>query len=227
MRYCLITSRSTDLLMYREIQPTWLILPSDFSCYLDFLTDVDVIVVDTDAIAEDAENFLATVKSSVGSAKGVIAVARRKFDPSVKSLIESGVDLVIGDESPKVFSAHLRAVVRRASNPLPHDLIRFQTLTLDFSTFRAYLTGLEISLTKTEFELLGILARSANQIVSRVTFYDRVFKTNSDTCRALDVHLCHLRRKLRGSDISIESVRSLGYRLVREVREQPMEKLQN
>lgn len=71
-----------------------------------------------------------------------------------------------------------------------------------------------IGLTAHEFRIFQLLARTPNKVFKRVEILDRVWTDSvSVTDRTVDVHISNLRRKLRGTRVSIETVIGTGYRL--------------
>ena len=75
--------------------------------------------------------------------------------------------------------------------------------------------GQPVPLRGQEFELLWVLAQHRNMVLSREQLlrlawgYDFVGQT-----RTVDVHVAQLRKKLRQSDLRIETVTGIGYKLV-------------
>ena len=70
----------------------------------------------------------------------------------------------------------------------------------------------EIQLTKKEFDLLYYLMRNIDTVLSRDMILNEVwdFSYDGDT-RIVDVHIFKLRSKLENSDITIDSLRGVGY----------------
>jgi two-component system response regulator CpxR len=74
----------------------------------------------------------------------------------------------------------------------------------------------QVEVTSVEYDVLDVLVRSAGKVVSRdeiaAVLYQRV---STPFERAIDVHVCHLRRKLETDGRTlIRSVRGVGYMLV-------------
>lgn len=69
------------------------------------------------------------------------------------------------------------------------------------------------ALTQKEFEILRFLTSRAGQPVTRQDLLDRVWESTIETgTRSLDTHMATLRAKL-GSDVTITTLRGIGYRL--------------
>jgi DNA-binding response OmpR family regulator len=109
--------------------------------------------------------------------------------------------------------ARVRALVRRASGPswapLSCGLI---VLHRDEGTARV--GDREVLLSPRERALLEMFLRRQGQILTRPEILLEVFGTENDPgTNVVDVHVAHLRQKLRGGGARIETLRGLGYRL--------------
>jgi two-component system response regulator MprA len=89
-------------------------------------------------------------------------------------------------------------------------------LNIDRDTRSVSRNGRRIELTKTEFNLLELLAEQAGLVVTREYIYDNVWGYNFETnSKSLDVYIGYLRRKLNAPDEvdPIRTVRGVGYSL--------------
>lgn len=87
-------------------------------------------------------------------------------------------------------------------------------VTIESSSRRASVDGLELHLTTVEFEILARLAGSAGQIVSRTRLVAEVFERQlNPEDRALDVHISRLRKKLGHHGSLIVTIRGEGHML--------------
>ncbi len=129
----------------------------------------------------------------------------------------AGLDLGADDYITKPFSvrevmARVRAVMRRVDE---NTATRYEDtkLTIDFADMRVVCTGTIIKLTRKEFSLLSMLAKSAGRVATRQQLLDNVwgYEYYGDT-RTLDVHIRRLRQKLGDCGDSIETVVGVGYR---------------
>jgi DNA-binding response OmpR family regulator len=74
--------------------------------------------------------------------------------------------------------------------------------------------GSPVALTDVEYDILEYLARAAGRIVPRAELTVALFRREATPFdRALDTHICNLRRKLGGHGHAIGTVRSVGYLL--------------
>jgi DNA-binding response OmpR family regulator len=94
---------------------------------------------------------------------------------------------------------------------------RLGDLHVDVRARRVSRQGIEIVLTRREFDILELLLRRAGDVISRDEFLDAVWGTDVNvTHRTVDTHMAALRRKLEGEAGNreyIQSVRGVGYRL--------------
>jgi DNA-binding response OmpR family regulator len=129
----------------------------------------------------------------------------------------SGLDLGADDYITKPFSirevvARVRAVLRRTDES---SIPRYEDgkMAIDFADMRVTCDGEQIKLTRKEFALLAMLARSAGRVATRQNLLDNVwgYQYFGDT-RTLDVHIRRLRQKLGDCADCIETVVGVGYR---------------
>jgi DNA-binding response OmpR family regulator len=89
------------------------------------------------------------------------------------------------------------------------------SLTIDPSRREARLDQQELVLRPKEFDLLTALAEHVGIVLSREQLLDLVWGYDfPGGTRTVDAHISHLRSRLRGSHLSIETLRGIGYKLV-------------
>ena len=133
-----------------------------------------------------------------------------------------GLDAGADDYLPKPFaskelSARIRALLRRTTPQHDDSKLVAGPLTIDRDTRSVMRAGRRIDLTKTEFNLLELLAEQSDIVISRDFIYEHVWGYNFETSsKSLDVYVGYLRRKLNapGEDDLIRTVRGIGYSLV-------------
>ncbi|NDD18207.1 MAG: DNA-binding response regulator [Acidimicrobiia bacterium] len=111
-------------------------------------------------------------------------------------------------------SARVRALLRRNAVPESGADVTVGSISLNRDTRNVERNGRRIELTKTEFNLLELLADQAGLVVSRETIYENVWGYNFETnSKSLDVYVGYLRRKLSVNDEPdpIRTVRGVGY----------------
>jgi two-component system, OmpR family, response regulator MprA len=140
----------------------------------------------------------------------------------------AGLDAGADDYLPKPFEldellARLRALLRRASSWADGvdrvDIsLRVGALQVDPAARRVWWADEELTLSKTEFDLLELLVRNEGIVLDHSTIYDRIwgYDFGADS-KNLAVYVGYLRRKLAaaGAPDTIHTVRGVGYSLRR------------
>jgi len=129
------------------------------------------------------------------------------------------VDYVVKPVSPKILAAKVKAFVSRLE---PRDAGTSRTahgpLVVEHDAHRAFVDGVELPLTRREFELLEALAQHPGWVYSRDHLLLEVWGIDAERVetRLVDQHVANLRRKLSEAGASglVQTVRGLGYRLV-------------
>ena len=127
-----------------------------------------------------------------------------------------GDDYISKPFSLKEVSARVRAVLRRGSGSdakRSDHRLTIDDLSIDFQTKELFIAGEPVALTKTEFEILTLLAANPTRLFSRDEIIDRLWKDAPYiTERTVDVHITRLRKKMGGKASWITSKTGYGYR---------------
>lgn len=137
-----------------------------------------------------------------------------------------GLELGADDYVTKPFShrelvARVRAVLRRGQDAeLLPDVIEASGVRMDVERHEVFVDGEPVRLALKEFELLEMLLRNADRVLTRHQLIDRIWGSDyvGDT-KTLDVHVKRLRAKIEpdpSAPTTIVTVRGLGYKLVAE-----------
>ncbi|RLC80997.1 MAG: DNA-binding response regulator [Chloroflexi bacterium] len=127
-------------------------------------------------------------------------------------------DYVTKPFNPRELVARVKAVLRRYEKGLePARVVRLGDLVIDPASREVTLKGNRLELRRKEFDLLLTLARHKNIVLTREQLLNLVWGYDFyGTTRTVDVHVARLREKLAGSNVVIETVHGVGYRLVVE-----------
>ena len=128
-----------------------------------------------------------------------------------------GDDYISKPFSLKEVSARVKAVLKRSpeDSPAPEKSQRLEAgdMALDLDTKEMSIAGVTVPLTKTEFEILALLAANPSRIFSREEIIDRLWKDAPYTTeRTVDVHITRLRKKMGALASWISSRAGYGYR---------------
>jgi DNA-binding response OmpR family regulator len=120
--------------------------------------------------------------------------------------------------NPREMVARVKAILRRADTaPRAGSTIQVGPLAIDKRRREARVGETELALRAKEFDLLTAFAENAGIVLSREQLLDMVwgYEFYGET-RTVDVHVQHLRAKLAGSGLTIQTLRGVGYKLVEE-----------
>lgn len=107
--------------------------------------------------------------------------------------------------------ARIRAMLRR--QPQKNE-ININGLVIDKGAFKVSVNGEHVGLTKTEYDLLLLLAENINHVMQREQIIEYVWGYDSEVeTNVVDVYIRYLRNKLKpfNKDSYIETVRGVGY----------------
>ncbi|MGE4132032.1 MAG: winged-helix domain-containing protein [Bdellovibrionales bacterium] len=160
-----------------------------------------------DLVIWDADTEVLRPWLSSDSAGPVILVLKSDLRPQDwAEAFEAGADACWPKEqlTEEALGASLRAWEKKSQRLRGY----YPDFDLAFDSERQQVEsgGRRLALTSTEMRLLRELAKSPNSTVARK-------KLHKAGDRALDVHICALRKKIKGFGLDIESSRGVGYRL--------------
>ena len=144
----------------------------------------------------------------------LLLTAKVEVDDRVAGLDAGADDYLVKPFAIAELSARVRALLRRNAVPESGANVTVGSISLNRDTRSVERNGRRIELTKTEFNLLELLADQAGLVVSRETIYENVWGYNFETnSKSLDVYVGYLRRKLSVNDEPdpIRTVRGVGY----------------
>ncbi len=142
----------------------------------------------------------------------LVLSARNDTRVKVRALELGGDDYLTKPFWPEELMARVHARLRR---PMAERDGRVQVdgLTLDLDARRVAVDGVELELTRVEFDLLATLVRRRGAAVPRACLADGVLDASREgTERTLDVHVSRLRKKLGSSGHRLTTVWGVGYR---------------
>jgi len=146
----------------------------------------------------------------------ILILTVRKEDAIKVTGLELGADDYLTKPfNPKELVARVKAILRRADGLQRSGVyVQVGKLRLDRQRREAILDGETLKLRTKEFDLLFTLAQNAGAALSREQLLSLVWGyTFAGETRTVDVHINHLRQRLQKSDVQIETLRGVGYKL--------------
>ncbi len=118
--------------------------------------------------------------------------------------------------NPRELSARVRAVLRRYEKTIrPEQVVKIGQVTIDPQRREVTVGDRLVELRAKEFDLLLTLAQHKGIVLSRDQLLGLAWDFDFyGQTRTVDVHIAQLREKLAGSDLVIDTVRGIGYKLV-------------
>ena len=146
----------------------------------------------------------------------IFLTAKDTEDDTLQGFGLGADDYVTKPFSVREVVARVKAVLNRKHIPVPsqreESQIAFEGLVLDLGRKTTTVDGENVNLTKTEFELLGLLLKHRGQVFSRRQIFDAVWPKDvvvSD--RTVDVNITRMRKKIGRYSSCIVSRQGYGY----------------
>ena len=180
-----------------------------------FSGEYDGLILDIMMPEMDGVTVLKKLRSSGITTPALFLTAKTETYQRIEGL-DAGAD----DYLPKPFStgellARVRAMLRRKDNFTP-DLLTFEALSLNRSTYELVYQNKTQALSGKEFQIMEMLMQNPIAIISAEQLITHIWgwNTNVDTS-VIWVHVSNIRKKidLLGASVSIKFVRNAGYTL--------------
>ena len=145
----------------------------------------------------------------------IMLTGKGLVDEIVKGLELYADDYITKPFEPKILLARIHAVLRRKMKSLQREqsFIKFKDLTIDLKGYVVRIAGEKIDLTKTEFDIIALLAKTPNQVFTRARILEQVRDDNYPiTERVVDYQVTSIRKKLGKAGEYIKTVRGVGYK---------------
>lgn len=188
--------------------------------------DPDVVVLDLALPGIDGLEVCRQLRT-FSDAYVLMLTARDTEIDTVVGLAVGADDYMTKPFSPRELVARIRAMLRRPRSAPPHPggtaesaeapPRTFGALRVDVAGREVHLGDDPIMLTRTEFDVLAALSSRPGLVFSRRQLLEAVWGESwVGNEHLIDVHIGHLRRKLRddpGSPRYVSTVRGVGYRM--------------
>jgi two-component system, OmpR family, response regulator len=179
----------------------------------------DVVVLDLGLPGLDGLTVLARARECGRQTRVLVLTARDGVDDRVKGLDQGADDYVVKPFAFAELLARLRALTRRDREDEPVELLVVGDLELDPAGGSARCAGRPLFLSATELALLECFMREPGRVLSRQQLLDHAWDPAfAPASNVVDVYVGYLRAKVDRpfGRHSLQTVRGLGYRLVRE-----------
>ena len=181
--------------------------------HLVSITHFDMILLDIMLPDGDGRTFLKNLRASNNNVPVIVMTARSEISERIDLLDIGADDYIIKPFEFSELEARCRAVLRRQSgqNQLALTFGNVQVLPL-LAIMK--IGNNQITLRNRELRLLEIFFNSPEIIFAKEQLTDRLFSITEDVAEnAIEVYVARVRKKMENSNIYIETVRGIGYRL--------------
>ena len=172
----------------------------------------DIFILDIMMPVMDGISFLTKIRELRIKTPVMFLTSRDEEFDKVLGLELGADDYLCKPFSVRELIARVKVLLRRSSAAQEGDkIISSDNITLNLSSYSAYVDGKKIELTVTEFRILEAFIKNKGSVLTRdklieISYPDDTYLND----RAIDCHIKRLRKKL--PENSIETVYGLGYR---------------
>ncbi|WP_123053667.1 response regulator transcription factor [Clostridium sp. JN-1] len=175
----------------------------------------DIIILDRMLPGKNGIEILKNIRNKKIETPVIMLTAMDSIDDRVEGLDNGADDYLIKPFDSKELLARIRALSRRHTDFIQDGSIKLSSLVFDPLKAEIECDGDKVKLTAKESQLLELLARNKNQVITKNQILDRVWGIDSDVemNNNIEVYFSYLRKKLRNinSNVVIETIRGIGY----------------
>jgi DNA-binding response OmpR family regulator len=186
----------------------------------------DLMILDLMLPGVDGWEVCRQVRGGPHSDLPILMLTARDDDVDKIVGLELGADdYVTKPFNPREIVARVKAILRRAGSTAgpptvdaSEKAVRLGDVTVDPLRRQVTVGEREVELRRKEFDLLAAMVRQAEIVLSREQLLDQVWGYDYyGRTRTVDAHIASLRRKIAGSEVRIETVTGVGYRIIAAV----------
>lgn len=175
--------------------------------------DYDLILLDIMLPDGDGRSFLKQHRASDLDTPVIVLTARSQVSDRIGSLDLGADDYLTKPFDHAELEARCRAILRRKTG-IAKTRIETGGIVFDPVAGHFSVRGVAITLRNRELRLLELFLNAQGQVFSKQKLADRLFSYDNDVSEnAIEVYVGRLRKHLEQSDLTITTLRGLGYRL--------------
>lgn len=181
-------------------------------------SDYDGIILDIMMPKMSGLEVLEALRKEGSTVPILLLTAKSEIDDRVLGLDMGADDYLSKPFAMKELLARIRAMTRRKSE-LESNVLEFEGLSLDRSSFELHYKGQSVRLGSKEFQMMEMMMRSPSQLISAEQFMEKIWGYDSESeVNVVWVYISYLRKKLQslGADVEIRAARGIGYKLERK-----------
>ncbi len=171
------------------------------------------VILDLRLPDEDGLNVLGFIRNRSDSTPVLILTARDGLADRVKGLNSGADDYVLKPFEIEELIARIKALLRRPGHAMG-TVLKLGNTTFDTISRQVTITGNPIALSRRELDVLELLLRRAQNVVTKSMFEDELYGSNDITIsNSIEVAIHRLRKSLNDAkaDVYIHTLRGVGY----------------
>jgi DNA-binding response OmpR family regulator len=177
----------------------------------------DLVVLDVMLPGLDGFEVCRRLRAANNPVPILMLTARDEDIDKIVGLELGADDYLTKPFNPRELVARVKAILRRTDkSPNPDSApLHLADLVIDSARREVMVSGLPVELRTQEFELLYLLVQNRGLVLTREKLLEKAwgFDFYGQT-RTVDVHIAQLRRKIGASQVKIETVTGIGYKIV-------------
>lgn len=204
--------------LYLEKEGFGVITAVDGNQALQLVKQNDPTLIVLDLMLPEVDGWEVCRRVRLDSNVPILMLTARDDDIDKIVGLEMGADDYLTKPfNPRELVARVKAILRRVKPADQGDAgaRKLGNLVVDPTSREVTVNGKRIAIRTKEFDLLLTMMDHVNIVLSRDQLLDLVwgYEFYGQT-RTVDVHIAHIREKIGGSGVSIETVWGMGYKLV-------------
>ena len=180
------------------------------------VADYDLLLLDVMMPGMSGFELARVLKADAKTARVpiIFLTAKDSEDDTLRGFASGADDYVTKPFSVREVLARVKAVLLRAGGEGAGKpaVLTYEGLTVDLVSKTAVADGLDVALTKTEFELLSLLLSHSGRVFTRQQLIEAVWPQDVVvTDRAVDVNMARMRKKIGRYAVCITARQGFGY----------------
>ncbi len=210
-----------QIMVKRLLKNYHVVITDDPDQVLDFIknTKIDLVLLDLTLPKRDGYSVLQELQSNAEAEDipVICLTGKTEITDKVTAFSLGADDYIQKPFDPMEFKARVDAkLAKRVQKNERVQKLSIGDIIIDVSSHRVFgrLDNRDIVLTQTEYKILKYLGRRPGQVYTREQLLVAIWGDEGAVFdRAVDVHICSLRKKLSPYGLSFKSVSGVGYRI--------------
>ena len=192
----------------------------DGEAALDAITHLnpDLVVLDVMLPKLDGFEVCRHLRAHDNPVAIIMLTARDEDIDKIIGLELGADDYMTKPFNPRELVARIKAILRRSERSAPQSepkSIHIGDLIIDPVRREVHIAERLLDLRTQEFEVLLVLAGQPGRVFTREQLLQQAWGFDFfGQTRTVDVHVAHLRKKMAGGPVTIETITGIGYKLV-------------